>query len=256
MSKTIRKMITLFAAVLVMTAMFAACAQQTEQAPEDTSDDLSVVYEGYSTAEETFTLESGESVDSRNCYFVIENTTDKELQSAKYRIIGLDENGEELKERGLEGGFSYSILPYLKPGERAFNEVTDAEWEETPASYKIEIFETVWGSSKGVPLSVVDATAGDGAYVRNVTIRNDGEEDYLWMVTSEDGAVVESRQAYLLVIYKDDDGNVTSIDRAVLLDGDDFLQENFTIASGEEKTLEVSVNDPDRDPEFCICWIQ
>ena len=255
MSKTIRKMITLFAAVLVMTAMLTACSQQTEEASEDTADSLSVVYEGYSTAEETLMLESGELVDTRSCYFVIENTTDKELQSAKYRIIGLDENGEELQRSDGENSKSMFIfLPYLKPGERALGEITDADWEETPASYKVEIFETVWGSSKGVPITVVDATAGDGAYVRNVTIRNDGEEDYSWIFSFEDGVVEETRQAELMLIYKEDDGNVTCIDRATFLDGDDFLQENFTIAPGEEKTLEVSVNDPDREPEFCICW--
>lgn len=255
MSKTIRKMITLFAAVLVMTAMLTACSQQTEEASEDTANELSVVYEGYSSAEETMTLESGEIVDTRSCFFVIENTTDTELRSAKYHIIGLDENGEELQRSdGMDSRSVFSFLPYLKPGERALGEITDADWEETPASYKVEIFETVWGSSKGVPITVVDATAGDGAYVRNVTIRNDGEEDYSWIFSFEDGVVEETRQAELMVIYKEDDGNVTCIDRATFLDGGDFLQENFTIAPGEEKTLEVSVNDPDREPEFCICW--
>lgn len=254
MSKTIRKMITLFAAVMVMTAMLSACATQTGSMSGDTTDPITIVYEGNSTNAMPYDNGHGEIVDSRVHYFVLENTSDKELKSADVVAIGLDENGEELGTSDGRSPSKYAVAP-LNPGERTYAVAFDTDWSEPPASYKLEITKTRWGAGKEANLfTVVDVAAESEDFVRKVTIRNDGEEDITWVNTPDESA--QSRKTQLVAIVKDDEGNVISIDAASLMDGDDaYMQENFTLAPGEEKTASAITDSQDQDPEFCICWI-
>ena len=81
-----------------------------------------------------------------------------------------------------------------------------------------------------------------------------GIEEIIEENLSQRNSNVESNNQ---AIVKDDEGNVISIDAASLMDGDDaYMQENFTLAPGEEKTISAIVEGQDQDPEFCICWIQ
>ena len=255
MRRRILKTITLFAAALVMTALLSACAQQTDSMSGDTTDPITIVYEGASTNVMPYDNGRGEIVDSRVHYFVLENTSDKELKSADVVAIGLDENGEELETSDGKSPSKYTVTP-INPGERTYAVAFDTDWSEPPASYKLEITKTRWGAGKEANLfTVVDVAAEPESFARNVTIRNDGEEELTWVNAPDESA--QSRQTQLVAIVKDDEGNVSSIDAASLMDGDDaYMQENFTLAPGEEKTISAIVEGQDQDPEFCICWIQ
>ena len=244
------KMVTAIVMMLIIMAPLSACGKTS--GAEEASEYLKLVYECYETGNFALVENDGTEVETRSRCFIFENTSDQDIRSAKVSIHGLDENGEKLV-------CSYNLnnigLPDLKQGERAIISCMDAEWKETPASFMAEPTGIVWGESKGAPLTILDATCIGQGFTWEVTLRNDGDEDFLWVNDLEDVEGSPGRRPVLIAVTKDEEGN-TDLERGVLLNGDDFMHDNFTIAPGEEKTLEVCFSEAYQDPEIIVCWIR
>ena len=235
------------AMMLIMMVALPSCGMIS--GAEEASEYLKLVYEGSEAG--SFSLETSDgTVETKSHGFIFENTSDKDLSSASVAVHGLDGNGEKLRN---SFGSTKLDIPSLKPGERAFIDSMDAEWAETPASYKAEPVSIVWGDCKGVPLTILDVTGNGFGFSWEVTLRNDGDEDLLWINDYGSAEDKTGRQPVLVAVGKDGEGN-TTLEQGVLLDGDDIMRDNFTIAPGEEKTVEVCYSESYQDPEIIVCW--
>lgn len=238
---------------MVMSAALLAGLLLVSCGQTDDTEGLEIKYECY--ADEATTIDYGSGpMESRVCYFILENTTDKELRYAEVKTFGLDGNGERLQRADGEVNKTPTyMVPSLMPGESAIIQAFDAEWVEIPASFEVRVTGKSWGSCEGVPLSVID-TSQTGPYAWQMTLRNDGDEEMLWVNDFSNQDLEIGRQPVVVAVIRDDDGNVESIDRGTLLDGNQIMTENITIAPGEEKTVEVCFSGKHQDPEFIICW--
>lgn len=245
-------MILIMSAMLFAGMMLVSC-EQIGDITSGSSEKLVVAYEGY--AAETTELDLGNGpVETREHYFIMQNATDKTIHSAEVNVFGLDGNGKRLKRsEGETNGLPTYLISYLMPGEYTIVESFDAEWVEIPASFEFVLTKLLTGSDEVPSLSVTDAVQLT-PYAWDLTLRNDGAEEILWVndFSGEDFEV--KRLPMVAAVVTDDAGNVESVDIAVLLDGDQIMTDNFTIAPGEEKTVVVCFSAEYQDPEFIICW--
>ena len=243
-------MITAIAAVLIMMTALSSCSQITGGAGK-ASENIKVVYEGYEAADSSLEKPDGTLVECRTYCFIFENVSDKDLKKAGVHVSGLNESGEQLAS---EYGGSYQ-LPSLRPGERSAVEVLEAEWTEFPASFSADVSGAVWGESKRPRLSVTDVKYGEYGFTCDVTIKNDSDEDFVWVNEASDEDLSDVKWIpSLKAVDKDEDGNVRSIDTGILMDGDDLSHESISFAPGEEKTLSFCFTESYQEPEVMICW--
>ena len=251
MNKHLLRKTTMIIMALLMTAALISCGQGAGGIGGST-EILSVVHEGYSATLGYVTKADGSEVESRVYALVLENVSDKAISRAEVGITGLDENGDAISAGGNQ--YVYAV-PYLEPGERMITAVMDADWNETPASYQIKVGSIMYGEGEGVPLSVLESKPYGGSAVSwLVTLRNDGDEDLVWINDYSGGDISAGRQPVLVAVEKDEAGTAVKVDQGALIAGGDIMQDNFTIPAGAEKEVEVVFSGDYEDPEIMVCW--
>lgn len=243
------KLRAIIAILIILTVSFASCGKAGGET-EDAGDFLSVIYEGYSPMKGALLKSDGSEIESRVYCFVIENTSDQEIRTAQATVIGLDENGEQIYSADRIA----TSLPYLRPGEKAIVTVLEADWKEFPSSYEIELGDISWGEGKGQPLTITSVKYDERGIVCDVTLKNEGDEEFVWYYDESDPNNANGRFPTLIAVVKDGDGNVKAIDACSPLDGDDILRENMTFAPGEEREVTFCYSDSYNEPEILICW--
>ncbi len=244
-----KRIIAIIAILIILMASLVSCGTTGGDSGEE-GDFLSVIYEGFSAQTGSYQKMDGSESESRVYCFVIENTSDKEIRKATAVISGLDENGEPMSNPQNVP----VAVPYLRPGEKAFTAVFESEWKELPSGYKVEFKDVSWGKSKGQPLSVSSVKYDEGGFVCDVTLKNEGDEEFVWYYDESDLTVENMRLPSLIAVAKDADGNVQTIDTGIPVDGSDLLRENITFAPGEEREVSISFTDSHNEPEILICW--
>lgn len=244
-----KRIIAIITILIILTASFASCSTAGGEAGDD-GDSLSVIYEGFSAQAGSYQKMDGSEIESRVYCFVIENTSDKEIRKATAVISGLDENGEQMS--GPQN--VPTAIPYLRPGEKALALVFESEWKESPFGYHVGFKDVSWGKSKGQPLSVSSVKFDERGFACDVTLKNEGDEEFVWYYDESDPAVENIRLPSLIAVTKDEDGNVQTIDMGMPIDGADLLQDNITFAPGEEREVSFSFSESHNEPEILICW--
>lgn len=255
------KIIKPIIALMLVTVTAAALLLSSCGQGGDGAEALTVIYEGFEKETSQFTpKEGGDPIEFRTYVWILENTSDQEISKAEVAVIALDENGEELKtDDGTSPRFSKIPLPDLEPGDRAWVKTLEVDWETAPTSYTLEFSGGKTGSFTGEPMTITDSYTirKDWAHADyGLTIRNDGQNDFTWLIDWSDVSGDTGRQFYIVAADRDADGNIVYAENLTPLDIEtmEMLVENVTIAAGEEMDVAAIGGGDIEDPEFMLCW--
>lgn len=247
-------------AVLAAAMLLASCGGGGEDEAGAGAEAIKVIYAGYGKELVSMVPEGkDEEIECREYGILVENTSGEDFQRADVTIKGLDENGEVLKK--TDGSRSQtSRLGGLKPGERAWIYLLEGEWETSPASFSATEEGIVWGNVNSGPLTVTASetvSRNDYASVYALTIRNDGEEDFIMVNDWSDANTNPGRQFSIVGADKDADGNIVYAKPLMPINDNemgDVLTEDITFPPGEEVRILVLDNNDLEDPELMLCW--
>lgn len=177
---------------------------------------------------------------------VVENTTDKTITKGNIHLVGLDEEGNVLNDPDVDPGIN--TMGTIFPGEKAMYMICSANngedgnslWSRTPATFRCEVSEIVWGETDQPHITIENAerimTNGDSYYYK-LTLKNNSEEDFDWQQLRDNYGDLEINE-----VLKDVDGKIIGM---TILWPDEYEQSGSypVIPAGGEITTEAYVGE-------------
>lgn len=174
--------------------------------------------------------------------FIIENNYESPLNADNIRIDAFDSDGSIIAtEDGYAGTFPSGNL---RPGEKTAivwsSEDSGLSWTDPPASFEAGIKHISRGDDNLPFITITDSVPeyfnefGGATY--NVTLRNEGKEDFLWSLNDP----MNDQALMIAAVARNSEGKITGGGYAYPLRADgDLLNEDILIPAGEEVSVRL-----------------